>query len=121
MKREGFYSAELMRRIAAVGSVSGMPEVPGLIQRLFVTSHDIGYEWHIRLQAAFQKYVVNAVSKTINFKYDAVKEDVSGAFKLAYDLGCKGITVYRDRSRNEQILEGNYCAAESGSIKKNCR
>jgi len=120
-KREGFYSAELMRRIAAVGSVSGMPEVPGLIQRLFVTSHDIGYEWHIRLQAAFQKYVVNAVSKTINFKYDAVKEDVSGAFKLAYDLGCKGITVYRDRSRNEQILEGNYCAAESGSIKKNCR
>lgn len=115
-KREGFYSAELMRRIADVGSVSGMPEVPGIIQRLFVTSHDIGYEWHIRLQAAFQKYVDNAVSKTINFKYDAVKEDVSGAFKLAYDLGCKGITVYRDRSRNEQVLECNYCAAESGSF-----
>ncbi|MEA3294101.1 MAG: adenosylcobalamin-dependent ribonucleoside-diphosphate reductase [Euryarchaeota archaeon] len=108
-KREGFYSAELMRRIAAAGSVSGIPEVPGPIQQLFVTSHDIGYEWHIRLQAAFQKYVVNAVSKTINFKYDAVKEDVYGAFKLAYDLGCKGITVYRDRSRNEQVLEGNYC------------
>jgi ribonucleoside-diphosphate reductase alpha chain len=115
-KREGFYSAELMRRIAAVGSVSGMPEVPDLIQKLFVTSHDMEYEWHIRLQAAFQKYVLNAVSKTVNFKYDATKEEVSGAFKLAYDLGCKGITVYRDHSRNEQVLECNYCVAESGSL-----
>ncbi|MCD4844574.1 MAG: adenosylcobalamin-dependent ribonucleoside-diphosphate reductase [Methanosarcinales archaeon] len=115
-KREGFYSAELMVRIAAVGSVSGMLEVPDPIQKLFVTSHDMEYEWHIRLQAAFQKYVLNAVSKTINFKYDASKEEVSGAFKLAYDLGCKGITVYRDHSRNEQVLECNYCTAESGSF-----
>jgi len=60
--------------------------------------------------------VVNAVSKTINFKYDASKKEVSGAFKLAYDLGCKGITVYRDHSRNEQVLECNYCTAESGSF-----
>jgi ribonucleoside-diphosphate reductase alpha chain len=103
-RQEGFYSPELMERIASRGSVQGMPDVPGAVQRLFVTSHDIGYEWHIRVQAAFQKYADNAVSKTINFRHDATKEDVARAFRLAYALGCKGITVYRDRSRSEQVL-----------------
>ena len=102
--QEGFYSPELMERIANRGCVQGMHNVPGTVQRLFVTSHDIGYEWHIRVQAAFQKYADNAVSKTINFRHDATKEDVARAFRLAYTLGCKGITVYRDRSRNEQVL-----------------
>ena len=103
-KGGGFYSPELMERIANRGSVQGMPDVPGAVQRLFVTSHDMVYEWHIRVQAAFQKYADNAVSKTINFRHDATKEDVTRAFRLAYTLGCKGITVYRDRSRNEQVL-----------------
>ena len=103
-RAEGFYSPGLMERIAGRASVQGMPDVPEAVQRLFVTSHDIGYEWHIRLQAAFQKYADNAVSKTVNFRHDATKEDVVRAFRLAYTLGCKGITVYRDRSRNEQVL-----------------
>jgi ribonucleoside-diphosphate reductase alpha chain len=103
-RQEGFYSPELMERIASKGSVQGMPDVPVAVQRLFVTSHDMGYEWHIRVQAAFQKYADNAVSKTINFRHDATKEDVARAFRLAYTLGCKGITVYRDRSRSEQVL-----------------
>jgi ribonucleoside-diphosphate reductase alpha chain len=102
--QEGFYSPELMERIASKGSVQCMPDVPGSVQRLFVMSHDMGYEWHIRVQAAFQKYADNAVSKTINFRYDATKEDIARAFRLAYTLGCKGITVYRDRSRSEQVL-----------------
>lgn len=103
-KKEGFYSPELMEHIASTGSVQGMSGVPEHVQKLFVTSHDIGYQWHIRLQAAFQKYVDNAVSKTINFRKDATKEDVARAFRLAYTLGCKGITTYRDRSRNQQVL-----------------
>jgi ribonucleoside-diphosphate reductase alpha chain len=118
-QKEGFYSPELNKRIAAAGSVIGIDEVPEEVQHLFVTSHDIGYEWHIRLQAAFQKYVDNAVSKTINFRHDASKEDVGRAFRLAYSLGCKGITVYRDRSRAEQVLttvddllqDCDYCGA----------
>jgi ribonucleoside-diphosphate reductase alpha chain len=103
-KEKGFYSRELMERIAIRGSVQGMSEVPRHVQQLFVTSHDIGYDWHIRLQSAFQKYVDNAVSKTINFTYDATKKDISAAFQLAYEMGCKGITIYRDRSRDEQVL-----------------
>ncbi|MBE0524626.1 MAG: adenosylcobalamin-dependent ribonucleoside-diphosphate reductase [Methanosarcinales archaeon] len=118
-KKGGFYSPELIKRIAAAGSVIGIDEVPEQVQQLFVTSHDIGYEWHIRLQAAFQKYVDNAVSKTINFKHDTSKDDVARAFRLAYSLGCKGITVYRDRSRDEQVMttaedmlqDCDYCGA----------
>ncbi len=118
-RSEGFYSPELMERIASAGSVQGMPDVPETVQHLFVTSHDMSYEWHIRLQAAFQKYADNAVSKTVNFRHDVTKEDVARAFRLAYTLGCKGITVYRDRSRNEQVLttvedvlqDCDYCGA----------
>jgi len=118
-KKEGFYSPELIKRIAAAGSVIGIDEVSEEVQHLFVTSHDIGYEWHIRLQAAFQKYADNAVSKTVNFRHEASKEDVGRAFRLAYSLGCKGITVYRDRSRAEQVLttvdnlllDCDYCGA----------
>ncbi|HHV62448.1 MAG TPA: TSCPD domain-containing protein [Firmicutes bacterium] len=103
-KERGFYSEELMRRIAEVGSVRGIPEVPADVQRLFATAHDISPEWHVRIQAAFQEFTDNAVSKTVNLRHDATREDVRSILMLAYELGCKGITVFRDRSRESQVL-----------------
>jgi len=103
-KDEGFYSKELMKKIAKKGSVQGMEEVPEHIQKLFVTAHDISPEWHIRMQAAFQKYVDNAVSKTVNFPNKATTKDIKKVYVLAYELGCKGVTVYRDGSRDKQVL-----------------
>jgi ribonucleoside-diphosphate reductase alpha chain len=99
-----FDSAELREEIANQGSVSGLAEIPPWIQALFVTAQEIEPQWHIRIQAAFQKYTDNAVSKTINFANSATREQVSEAYMLAYDLDCKGITVYRDGSRDEQVL-----------------
>ena len=101
---EGFYSEELMKKIASSTSIQHIKEIPEHVRRVFVTAHDISPEWHVRMQAAFQKYVDNAVSKTINFPYDASMNDIEEAFLLAYRLGCKGITVYRDRSRSVQVL-----------------
>ncbi len=100
----GFYSPALMRRIARSGSVQGVRGVPREVQELFVTALDIAPEWHVRMQAAFQRYVDNAVSKTINLPQDASVEEVRRAFMLAYELGCKGITVYRYGSRSRQVL-----------------
>ena len=104
-RKEGFYSQELMGRLADKGSLRDIGgDVPEWVQRLFVTSHDITPEWHVRMQAAFQKYTDNAVSKTINFPYDATVQGVADAYTLAYDLGCKGITIYRDGSKDNQVL-----------------
>jgi ribonucleoside-diphosphate reductase alpha chain len=103
-KQEGFFDEELMKVVAERGSVQDLPGIPEHIRRIFVTAHDISPEWHVRIQAAFQKYVNNAVSKTVNFKSTAIVEDIRKAFLLAYELGCKGITVYRDKSREEQVL-----------------
>ena len=103
-KKEGFYSRELMEEIAEKGSVKDADKVPEKYKKAFVTSHDIAPLWHIRMQAAFQKYTDNAVSKTVNFHHDAAKEDVREVYLLAYKLGCKGITIYRDKSRQEQVL-----------------
>ena len=103
-RQRGFYSRELMQKIADKGCLKDIPEVPEDVKRIFVTSHDISPEWHVRMQAAFQKYVHNATSKTINFAHEATIDDVRKAYLLAYELGCKGITIYRDRSREEQVL-----------------
>lgn len=103
-QRKGFYSEKLIEKIARRGSIKELKEIPDRVKVLFRTAHDIEPEWHIRMQATFQKWVENAVSKTVNFRHSATKEDIRKAYMLAYELGCKGITVYRDRSREEQVL-----------------
>ncbi|MGC9345339.1 MAG: LAGLIDADG family homing endonuclease [Candidatus Bathyarchaeales archaeon] len=103
-KERGFYCAELLEEIARTGSVQGIRGIPEDVKRIFVTALDIQPEWHVRMQAAFQKYTDNAVSKTVNLPRDATIEDVKKVFWLAYRLKCKGITVYRYGSRPEQVL-----------------
>lgn len=103
-KEYGFDSPELMKKIADKGTVLGFSEVPNWVQEVFVTAQEIDPEWHIKIQAAFQKYTDNAVSKTINFANSATREDIEKAYELAYELNCKGLTVYRDGSRGEQVL-----------------
>ena len=106
---EGFYSEELMEKIAETGNLKETGSVPPKYKRIFVTAHEILPKWHVRTQAAFQKFVDNAVSKTVNFPNDAKVSDVEDVYMLAYRLGCKGITIYRDKSRESQVLqvEGN--------------
>ncbi|GBE00853.1 ribonucleoside-diphosphate reductase NrdZ [bacterium BMS3Abin08] len=103
-REHGFFTRELMERISEAGSILDIEEIPGDIKEFFVTAHDITPEDHIRMQAAFQKHVDNAVSKTVNFPHSATPEDVKKVYLLAYRLGCKGVTVYRDGSREEQVL-----------------
>ncbi|MEM2167293.1 MAG: hypothetical protein QXR74_02875, partial [Candidatus Bathyarchaeia archaeon] len=103
-KERGFYSTDLISKIAKTGSVQGLSEVPSDIRRLFVTALEIAPEWHVRMQAAFQKYTDNAVSKTVNLPHEATIEDVRRIFMMAWKLKCKGITVYRYGSRSEQVL-----------------
>ncbi|MGB2728232.1 MAG: adenosylcobalamin-dependent ribonucleoside-diphosphate reductase [Halobacteriota archaeon] len=102
-KERGFYSKDLITGIAKCGSVQDIDGIPSDVKRVFVTALDIAPEWHVRLQAAFQKYTDNAVSKTVNLPTDATWEDVKKVFLLAYKLKCKGITVYRYGSK-EQVL-----------------
>ncbi|MDC4228049.1 MAG: vitamin B12-dependent ribonucleotide reductase [Candidatus Manganitrophus sp.] len=111
-RQGGFYSEALIARVASTGSVRGMTEIPEEIRRIFVTSHDISPEFHIRIQAAFQKHTDNAVSKTVNFPREATPQDVEKVFLLAHREGCKGVTIYRDMSREEQVLacaQSDYC------------
>ncbi|TYP47440.1 intein/intein [Thermosediminibacter litoriperuensis] len=105
MRRRGLYSPELMEEVLEKGSLKDIAGIPEEVKRVFVTAHDISPEWHVRIQAAFQKYTDNAVSKTVNFPHSATREDVKKVYLLAYELGCKGVTVYRDGSREEQVLK----------------
>lgn len=102
--QRGFDSPEIMKEVASKGTLHGVAGVPEEIRDIFVTSHDIEPEWHIKMQAAFQKYTDNAVSKTVNFPNSATVEDVAEVYISAYKLGCKGVTVYRDGSRDVQVL-----------------
>ncbi|HOO57284.1 MAG TPA: vitamin B12-dependent ribonucleotide reductase [bacterium] len=111
----GFYSDRLMKDIANKGTIQGFAEIPEDIKRIFVTAHDITPEWHVKIQSAFQKYTHNAVSKTVNFKTEATKENVEEVYRLAYATGCKGITIYRDGSREDQVLSVKTDSAKAGS------
>jgi len=120
-KERGFYNAEILEEIARTGSVQKIEGVPEDVKRLFVTALDITPEWHIKMQAAFQKYTDNAVSKTVNLPSDASVEDVKKVYDLAWKLKCKGVTVFRYGSKPEQVLyigeikakEGKFVSAES--------
>ena len=103
-KKEGFYKKKLINKIVYTGSVMSIDGIPEHIKRLFVTSHDIPAEWHIKIQSAFQKYTDNAVSKTINLPSDISRKEVAKAYLLAHENGCKGVTIYRYTSRIRQIL-----------------
>ncbi len=117
-KEFGFYSQELTQKIAEMGTVLGLAEVPNWVQEVFTTAQEIAPEWHIRIQAAFQKYTDNAVSKTINFAHSATREEIAEAYRLADELNCKGLTVYRDGSREEQVLSTGTSAKQSQDDKR---
>ncbi len=118
LKQRELYSDELMRKIAKAGSLAHIDEIPQDIKDVFVCSHDISPQSHIKMQAAFQRFTDNAVSKTINLSNSAGKKQVAECYALAYRLGCKGVTIYRDGSRAEQVLNIGSVNKKAGEEKK---
>ncbi len=104
LKARGLYSEALMERIAQEGTIAHIQEIPEDIRKVFVCAHDVSPLYHAKMQAAFQKHTDNAVSKTVNFRHDATKEEVAEVYRLSYQQGCKGVTIYRDGSRDSQVL-----------------
>lgn len=113
-RRLGFYNNDLMDIIAQNNSIAEMTEIPEEIRTVFVTAHDVAPEWHIRMQAAFQKYTDNAVSKTVNLPREATAEEVRTIYDMAFETGCKGITIYRDGSKENQVLSTGKTAMPAG-------
>jgi ribonucleoside-diphosphate reductase alpha chain len=111
----GFYSDEMMKKLAEGAHLSDIEGIPDEIKKLFVTAHEITPEWHVRMQAAFQRSTDNAVSKTVNFPQEATREDIDKVYRMAYEEGLKGITIYRDRSRDAQVLS---TGKEKGKVEK---
>ncbi len=105
LREEGLYSEDLIARVAKQGNVQGIEEIPEELRKVFVTAYEVTPEWHIRMQAAFQEFTDNAVSKTVNFPKEATREDIREVYMLAYELGCKGVTVYRAGSREGEVLQ----------------
>ncbi len=112
-RAEGWYTPELMEKIAEHGHIH-FDEVPEEVQQVFRTAHDITPEWHVRMQAAFQAHVDSAISKTTNFAFEATREDVRKIYEMAFEMGCKGVTVYRDGSRPMQVLSTGKTGQEEG-------
>lgn len=117
-EEEGFYSPELAEQLAKGKKLKDIENIPEWVKGVFVTSHDIAPEWHVRMQAAFQKYTDSAVSKTVNLPHEATPEDVAKVYMLAYKLDLKGITIYRDRSRESQVLNISHVEKEKESEAK---
>ena len=117
-KKGGFYSEELMTQLAGGAHLSDLAGVPTDVKKIFVTAHEISPEWHVEMQSVFQKYTDNAVSKTVNFSHEAAKEDVAKVYMLAYEKGLKGITIYRDRSREGQPMSTGQAATAQTIVEK---
>ncbi|MDZ7586337.1 MAG: adenosylcobalamin-dependent ribonucleoside-diphosphate reductase, partial [Patescibacteria group bacterium] len=115
-RKRKFFSKELIRQISETGGIDGLAGVPNDVKQVFKVSHEIDWEWHVKMQAAWQKYIDAAVSKTINMSASATPDDVREAYELAYELGCKGITVYRDGSKARQVLNAGINKAASQPI-----
>lgn len=130
-KDRGFYNGRLLEKVVRAGSIGGLSEIPEDVRSIFVTAHEVSPEWHVRMQAAFQRHTENAVSKTVNLPNNSAVRDVEKVFRLAYDLKCKGVTVYRYGSKGEQVLnigpelEGEFVTAEAeyagGAPTLNCQ
>ena len=103
-KKRGFYSEILIEKVSKEGSIQNIHNIPEDVKKIFITARDVSPEQHVKIQATCQKYIDNGVSKTINFPKNATVDDVEKVFLLAYKSGCKGITVYRDKSRISQVL-----------------
>lgn len=117
-KERGIYRDELIKTIAELGNLENIPEIPTDLKKIFLTAHQITPEWHIRMQAAFQKFTDNAVSKTLNFPRSATQEQVASAYLLAYQLGCKGVTIYRDGSIENQPMQPGLSSSAEASTEK---
>jgi len=111
-KDRGFFSDELLHKLAEQGSLEGVAEIPDDVKAVFKTSRDVSPTWHVKMQAAFQEHVDNAVSKTVNFPSTATRDDIREVYLQAYRQGCKGVTVYRDGSRDQQVLNLKSTKAE---------